>query len=353
MVTDNAGNRIPATKQSFIADTQGKYIPIHLAGTGKSGQVWYALRKTTALVHKANPSTLVAQLCAVKIFPAAARQTFFTSDTSIHPNDNTPEVATMSTISRLARGNMAHRFPQFLDALSASQLPHTVSPWIAMRAVRGFELQDMVYFSGKLRCPLPEALVYQCFVQLSEGLEFLHTNGLSKPDIQVLNIMVDVAAENAEVRGVRLPNFVWIDFGGCEVGERMNAWRRGLERSSFYECVFKLATQRHICKDRVKDASQLQTDICGKHSAQWVGFVEALRRYQRVNFDKDLHDVELRRCGTYFDMAKTKRGEIGAFDQKVIDAFLDNTLAYSPMRRKFPSEEDVVAAIKEFEELSS
>ncbi|CAI6332450.1 unnamed protein product [Periconia digitata] len=355
MVRDSRGNVIPCTKSSFVADTQGQYIPIHPAGTGKSGQVWYALSAKEAFSSsKPSPCQLIAKICAVKIFPAGVSLRTY-ENSKRHPNDNVEEVKAMSKISRIAKGDMMRHFPQFIEALISSDCHHEISPWLSMRAVRGFELQDMLLFARQLKTPLPETLVYHCYVQLLRGLEFLHNNGISKMDIQPVNVMVDADTTKAEITG--LPNFVWIDFGGCK--DNIDADNAKIQRGIFYDFIHRLAIQLHVCECEIEDKGRLQVDLCKQHDRLWQGFVRIMQMSKSTIGHDPIsvlykNDTELKVGGRLFNMVETKRRYIPQFDQAIIKALMDHTIAYTPtMRNKFPVEKDVEQAIKEFSQFVS
>ncbi|PVI00880.1 hypothetical protein DM02DRAFT_655010 [Periconia macrospinosa] len=352
MPLDSRGVPIPVSRPDFILSTQGKYVPIFLAGQGSSAQVWYAISRKDVAASDASPAKLIGHICAVKVNIFNAIPVVLTKINN-HPNDNTAEVMALSKIRDLAQGNMKKRFPQLLEALTGGDCKPTNSPWLAMRVVHGFELTHLLRFANILSCPVPEPLVYHLFVQLMEGLKFLHDNDMAKTDLQAANIMVDIALENAEFPGLCLPNFVLIDFGGyCE---KNGVHMPKIERANLYHRIMSaFATNNHTCVNAVEK----QVNICKNHDENWHIFVEMLKKYVRpdglpwntyIAMITLLDDKDMRVGGKLFEMAKTKRIQIIPSDRKIIEILVKDAVKDSPIKRNgFPSEEEVAKAIKDF-----
>ncbi|KAF2643704.1 hypothetical protein P280DRAFT_477181 [Massarina eburnea CBS 473.64] len=347
-------------KNRFIDATQHKYIPIAVAGEGKSGKVWYAIQKNL-IEHPVGATQLTAlraQVCAVKVYaPDNARKNMksespfikyvisrFNLENEIEYESSSHEIAALLQLKRCS-GSLSHRFPQLIEALTQKEAGPGNSSWFSMGAIRGFQLSELTRFAHCLRnTPLPEALVYHIFVQLMEALEFLHKAGISKSDIQELNVMVDMA--NSDVSG--LPNIMFIDFAGSKLG--ITDWKCSTDRAYYYILMHRIATKDHACLPGALEAqgARLQADICRAHDKSWTEFVGALRKH-KLNAVSDAEmatDGDLRPGGRLFAMAKARRLCPDGFNHRVIETLLNETLKRADVKDvQFPSEEEVLEAI--------
>ncbi|KAF1962093.1 hypothetical protein CC80DRAFT_499524 [Byssothecium circinans] len=358
----------PGAVNTFIKATRGKYVPVAIAGQGKSGQVWYALQKS--LIKQSSSASQIpalrSQVCAVKVFVSEIpgflpkkKQTESYIDSvirefgqaEISKESSNKEIAALLELKR-DPGPFPHRLPQLIEALTLSEAEKGMPALISMKAIQGFQLSEFMTVATLFQnCPFPEALMYHLFVQLMEGLEFLHNRNpsMSKTDIQPINIMVDPTG--SEVPG--LPNFVFIDFGGSRLHIDNNS-KMG-NRYSVYRELHRLAKRHHVCDTEVpvpeEEVSRLQYEVCTHHNKDWKGFVDALRFANQMmseSFAMGVRlvgggpDQELRSGGRLFEMAKVKRTKANDINHRIIDALMSWT---AREHGRFPSEEEVREAI--------
>lgn len=100
--------------------------------------------------------------------------------------------------------------------------------------------------------------------------------------------------------------------------------------------------------------------VLTRHDGDWRSFVRELNkcRIEPKSFSiwttDYIDDRQLRVGGEVFAMAKYRQRHIHRFDQTIIRTIMDKSLDYSPVQlRDFPTEQEVVEAIKSFNEMVS
>ncbi|KAF2686807.1 hypothetical protein K458DRAFT_429747 [Lentithecium fluviatile CBS 122367] len=200
------GELAAAEVDMFKSATSGKYIPIAIAGTGGSGNVFFALPKPTSNPRTTNPN--IANLCTQMI-------TVKVSNERGKRDELAREIKALTHIKSRKHGTRASiHLLHPLDYLSAEEVGANGSVWFSMTAVPGFRmvrLEDVAENDGR---PLPKPLVAEEYLQLSSAVRFLHSFEVrvTKGEMQSINVMVSTTS----VQSTGFPTFTLIDFGMCK-----------------------------------------------------------------------------------------------------------------------------------------
>ncbi|KAF2789183.1 hypothetical protein K505DRAFT_341477 [Melanomma pulvis-pyrius CBS 109.77] len=209
--------------------TDGKYVPIAHAGSGKHADVWLCIPNPSASTPNAN---LDGQLVAVKV-PAATSRDRLRS-----------EISVLQRIAASA-GPLTTHFPTLLDAAyTDTEDPLSDVRWLALAAIPGCTAAQVCSIIRP--DPLPEELVLHMYIQITSALRFIHsmTPALAHGDIHEGNIMLDPSKQ--DIPGY--PNAVLIDFGNVD-RDPTKAFLDH-DRVSFYRMMKWLAMLGRGCKPK-------------------------------------------------------------------------------------------------------
>lgn len=336
------------TEDEFLVITEGKYIPIKLAGEGREGQVWYAvptpavyanaeiphptssasylnpprnytdgaIRRRIARVT--NMDGLKAQLCAVKLS---------SSWRSVEKETNILERVQRAARIERVRTRNATITARFTDI---TEVDPRLFDWYSMRAIHGFCLGQKVFES---QLHYPEGFIAHMALQLHEAFFWLH--GLNPPivhgDLVRSNIMVDM--DHQDFPG--LPNIVVIDFGRAKfLGDSRSVITHRITRSSylnagrrsFYDIVHRFAT------------CGLEYD---PHDDVWHRFIQAMAPALPPFSPAAMEHEEFKTL--FYDMLVKRRESISGQQR----ALLDGWFAEMMRTERYPTDQQIRAAVEE------
>ncbi|KAF2250787.1 kinase-like protein [Trematosphaeria pertusa] len=238
-----------SSPQTVLRQTRGKFLPLALAGSGSSADVWFCT--TSSPNPLTSPPT---QLYALKL-PSRTKQDRLTR-----------ELRALRLIASTASPLSPH-FPRVLAA-DHPPAPFAECRWLATRAVLGCTLHALL--SASKPHPLPRHLVLHIALQLSAALSYLHsmTPPLLHGDLFEGNVMLDMTWQRRNDQG--FPHVVIIDFGAARfdddgVDARALAWER--------TCVYRLAARLALFR---RGSAGRRTEEEGRRCGWWWEFVRVV-----------------------------------------------------------------------------
>jgi serine/threonine protein kinase len=228
--------------------TNRRYIPIRKAGSGKYGNVWYALKAR----RRNNKQPLLSQLVALKV-PVRHTEELITQ-----------EVRKLKQLQS-TEGCPTSRFPRCFD--SSWDETGKLCRWYTMSSISGFTLYNLRMSTTE---PIPEGLVSHITIQLAEAFRWLHSQNppIIHGDFHAANAMIDPSRQ--DVPG--FPNAMVIDFGTAQNGSEAAI---AIERRLYFVMMKELAVANVRHKWCLNTQRERHPDC--NHDTEWIDFVSVLR----------------------------------------------------------------------------
>lgn len=322
-----SSNKAPSL---VVTGTQGRYVGISHAGSGKSCDVFYAIPQVVFKEERTvgTRRTLPSQVCVVKVFK------------SLYSNYFKKELPALKRLEYVPQ-QLKARFTEPLEFTDGDENDQSRAPWYSMKAVHGFQLTRLFTAVGAIKSPVPAELVFHGYVQLNEAIQFLHN---TKPpmihgDLCDPNIMVDLAQQ--EISG--FPNFKLIDFGDSLAGKDLHEYISLHEKIRLYQLIQEIAWLNHSCKNATALFPTRGLAPC-IHDAEFTDFVDTLdSRIEAGVYGNGSHehlDTDLQHRLPNILSAKVKSAS-GATLQ-AIDLLMKEAIKISAS--KFPTDQQILSA---------
>lgn len=300
-------------KKNFFTATDRAYAPVALAGSGKDGDVWYAISTRENLETIKEKDTDVAAVLEKRTITASISSNQSTVEPSkpLMPQLYAVKLPKQGQFERCAaevrllerlrvesvnKGHVCSRFPQLLDSDKLNTHESTSDEndgtddsksnkklscrWFVMTAIVGFQLSKLRTAAVITKKTFPKELVAHIAIQLHETLAWLHN--LDPPvlhrDLWQCNIMMDPSSQ--EIDG--FPNVVVVDFGSAVATRdpKLHSWERG----TLYTLLYTFATMNISCEPANHCGNELKRCHC---DVDWIDFVRMMGIKQSALYENE------------------------------------------------------------------